>query len=652
MRTVGLALCALAVFSLVFYGAFARELEREIPVHNAVQTIWERADRPVATGELSRAWVWGPRAIAQSTEYYEASPGGTRTLVYFDKGRLDILDESANRTSPWYATGALLVAEMLSGEINIGGENTVPRDVPEIAVAGDAGHENAVTYATLAPYSAVADDAEPVEQAVGSEVLATLNAAGEIDPNGMASSGIYISSYSEVTGRNIAEPFESWARSLGYPDLYLLGHPLTEPFWVDTIVLDTPKRVLVQAFERRVMTYTPDLAPEWRVESANVGIHYREWRGLSAPLHPDLVPVAATVMFGEELVQAAIDHGIDPHMFAAISETASGGNPYLVNGNRSGLMQVVSAEPVIDPSANAAAAAKVLSALIPSGTKVDWTTVLTAYYGSSDRVADTLDLYEQLKSLQAYTLQQIAGAPVDLVTFGGPLSSGPVAYYDPSYTVAWWEWALTYYDGLGMVAPNWAPDPYGYYCVRPGYLPGERLRVHANGRTLDCTVGDMVADRDLANWLSKWSIEVNWPMFVALGLDQNNQARVEYSGDSPKPPPPVTYVAQSPDGLPVVPGDGSTPYYPAYPSSPEPPPPPGQAPIPPPAPAIAPVPPVEAVNVPEESDPAPVPPPAPAPEPVPPPVVEPDPEPAPAPPPMAPPVEQPAGGDPAPPPGR
>ncbi len=649
MRTAGLALCALAVFSMVFYGAIARELEREIPVHGTVQTIWERADRPVATGELSRAWVWGPRAVAQSTEYFADSPSGTRTLVYFDKGRLDILDEAGNRTSPWYATGALLVSEMLSGEIEIGGDEAVARDVPEIAVTGDAGHENAVTYATLAPHSVLADDAGPVDAAVGAEILATLNAAGEIDPFGMASTGIYISSYSEATGRNIAEPFESWARDLGYPDLYLLGHPLTEPFWVDTIVLDTPKRVLVQAFERRVMTYTPDLAPEWKVESANVGNHYREWRGLEAPLHPDLVPVAASVMFGEELLAVAIDNGIDPHMFAAISETASGGNPFLVNGNRSGLMQVVSDEPIIDPSANAEAAAKVLTALIPAGPVVDWPTVLAAYYGSSERVADTIDLYDQLQSLQAYTLQQVAGEPVDLVTFGGPLSNGPVAYYDPSYTVDWWEWALTYYQGLGLVAPNWAPDPYGYYCVRPGYLPGERLRVHANGRTLDCTVGDMVADRDLGNWLSKWSIEMNWPMFVALGLDQNNQAQVEYPGDSPRPAPPVTYYAQSPEGLPVVPG-GSTPYVPYYPSSPEPPPPPGQAPIPPPAPAIAPVPPVESVNVPGDPDPVPVAPPAPAPDPVPPPVVEPEPEPAPAP--VAPPVEQPSTADPAPPPGR
>lgn len=42
--------------------------------------------------------------------------------------------------------------------------------------------------------------------------------------------------------------------------------------------------VLVQAFERRILTYTPDNDPSWRVEMGNVGRHYYEWRyGTPAP---------------------------------------------------------------------------------------------------------------------------------------------------------------------------------------------------------------------------------------------------------------------------------------------------------------------------------------------------------------------------------
>ena len=36
--------------------------------------------------------------------------------------------------------------------------------------------------------------------------------------------------------------------------------------------------VLVQIYERRVLTYTPANPPEWQVEMGNVGRHYYLWR--------------------------------------------------------------------------------------------------------------------------------------------------------------------------------------------------------------------------------------------------------------------------------------------------------------------------------------------------------------------------------------
>jgi uncharacterized protein YkwD len=38
-----------------------------------------------------------------------------------------------------------------------------------------------------------------------------------------------------------------------------------------------PKKVLVQVFERRVLTYTPDNPEGWKVESGNVGLHFYHW---------------------------------------------------------------------------------------------------------------------------------------------------------------------------------------------------------------------------------------------------------------------------------------------------------------------------------------------------------------------------------------
>ena len=36
--------------------------------------------------------------------------------------------------------------------------------------------------------------------------------------------------------------------------------------------------MLIQAFERRVLTYMPGNPPAFQVEMGNVGAHYRDWR--------------------------------------------------------------------------------------------------------------------------------------------------------------------------------------------------------------------------------------------------------------------------------------------------------------------------------------------------------------------------------------
>jgi hypothetical protein len=60
--------------------------------------------------------------------------------------------------------------------------------------------------------------------------------------------------------------------------LYLFGHPITAPVWVQARVGGVEQWVLVQLLERRVLTYTPANAPAWQVEMGNVGQHYYRWR--------------------------------------------------------------------------------------------------------------------------------------------------------------------------------------------------------------------------------------------------------------------------------------------------------------------------------------------------------------------------------------
>ncbi len=55
---------------------------------------------------------------------------------------------------------------------------------------------------------------------------------------------------------------------------YATGFPVTEAYWTTVRVAGTSRQVLMQAFERRVLTYTPGNPAGFEVEAGNVGAHY------------------------------------------------------------------------------------------------------------------------------------------------------------------------------------------------------------------------------------------------------------------------------------------------------------------------------------------------------------------------------------------
>jgi outer membrane protein assembly factor BamB len=101
-------------------------------------------------------------------------------------------------------------------------------------------------------------------------------------------------SYDTVTHHYIADVFRDYATLVGpvyrgsyvFVDepvfygqsLYIFGRPITEPYWTRALVGGTEKDIMVQLFERRVLTYTPSNSPANRVEMGNVGQHYFAWR--------------------------------------------------------------------------------------------------------------------------------------------------------------------------------------------------------------------------------------------------------------------------------------------------------------------------------------------------------------------------------------
>ncbi len=543
-------------------------------INKTVESIWERSDGPVSRKQVDRAWLWGPEPVTTSTEYYPGSPSGLRTLVYYDKGRLDILNPESNTGDEWYAVGGLLVQEMLAGRVQLGDAFFVDRPAPEIPLTGDFGQVSPVTYRTLAPFTSawqggdVANAQERQAQPRAGEIVAVhLGGDGGIDPGLHAGSSVYYGSFDDTTNHNIADVFDRWVGAQPYPSLYLLGHPISEPYWVDTVVNGEGQTVLIQAFERRVLTYNPNRPVGWQVESSNAGQHYRAWRSLATVTDPEYMPLAAEIPFGEEVVGSALRWDVDPFMLAAISKVTSSGNLQDINANGGrGLLAVhprlhdiPGLEALVDPAINADNGARALKFWMPDGVEsFDWRSVLANYYthGNVDWssaslesfVHNVLEAYDDLRGEHP----RLEAGPAASEVWGGVLATGPAAFYDPSYTTPWWERTQQLYASKGVIAASYEPDPDGYYCVRPGYVPGERLRLRANGVTITCTIGDMVADHDLHNWLlvSGWAVELSWSAFSALGLQHYNYVEVDYPGSWAKSVPPIPPPAPKPQNPP------------------------------------------------------------------------------------------------------
>jgi len=504
-----------------------------LPIHPIAQTIWDNADGPVSRLEVTRGWLLGPAPLAMTVERYDDSPTGTRQLVYFDKGRLDILDVNTSSNNYWSAPGGQLVTELLSGSIQLGADRWIERGTARIPVTGDLEQPDGVTYATLGklatlPHTLRVNGAKATSapSRIGTSITATLAADGSIDADGYAGTDVVVSGWDDVTKHNIAAPFQTWGESQVYEWLYVLGHPLTEPYWVDTLVNGVEKQVLVQAFERRILSYTPDNPGEWQTESGNVGLHYRAWRGLTQPSDATLAPLAASVPFGEELVAAAQVAGIDPYLLAAVSEVHSAGDPFVESTSGIGLLGVRTdiAPTNADPASNAIVGAQELARLLAESG--DERATLVSYYGVEDATAfvdSVLATRDSLRQRQSSPAEVSVSQPLTQV------ASGAASAFGESYAAGWWERHLAWTASWGGAVPGWSADPLGYYCVAPGYAAGDRLRLVANSLSIDCTIGGEAGDPWLP-YVGDGVVALSQPAFDALGLHGNNHVRVFHLG--------------------------------------------------------------------------------------------------------------------------
>ncbi len=250
---------------------------------------WERTDRLVASEQVSRTWMWGPEAIADiRTEPYVDAPGGERQVQYYDKARMELNDPEGDSSSGWHVTNGLLVVEMMTGNVQLGDDAYEHRGLAFVYVAGDQVDDpESPTYVTIGQLT----NREP--HPAGEPIIATVDRnAGIASNTDLARYDVRPAAVIEQTGHAVASVFWDFMNSQGEifvegevttgnlfeNPFYATGYPVTEAFWVHVPVGGEKTWVLLQCFERRCLTYTPDNAEGWRVEAGNVGRHYYEWQ--------------------------------------------------------------------------------------------------------------------------------------------------------------------------------------------------------------------------------------------------------------------------------------------------------------------------------------------------------------------------------------
>jgi hypothetical protein len=271
------------------------------------EAVWNRTDKPVADGAATRTFLWGPQPFSAAVqEDYAQAPGGKRLVQYFDKSRMEITFPDSDKTSPYYVTNGLLALELMSGKLQTGDNSFADRSPSNIGVAGDPDDTSGPSYATLGGFRSQASDA------TGQAVTTALDRAGN-RREASAEFGSYnvkLAKFEAQTSHNIAQPFWDFLNQSGRvrtpdgkletgrlfePVYYATGLPVTEPYWAKVKVGGSLKDVLVQAFERRVLTYTPANPAGFQVEMGNVGQHYYTWRYTTPqPQPPAAQPVAKT----------------------------------------------------------------------------------------------------------------------------------------------------------------------------------------------------------------------------------------------------------------------------------------------------------------------------------------------------------------------
>lgn len=218
-------------------------------------------------GESTLPNFWGPVRLA-SDGLYEPYNGGKRLVQYFDKGRMEISNGSAGLP---YVSFGLLASQMVTGDVQVGDDAFTHYPPSLVRIAGD---ENGLgpSYRTIYENRAqlLAPRGSKPRQELG--LLFDKQNHLNVSQNPANTGGpIANGAYDSITQHNILTAFAEYRLRAG---VETIGLAISEPFAAYFTVGGVDRAIAVQVFERRVLTYTEDNPPAFRVEMGNIGRHY------------------------------------------------------------------------------------------------------------------------------------------------------------------------------------------------------------------------------------------------------------------------------------------------------------------------------------------------------------------------------------------
>ncbi len=264
------------------------------------RTRWEYSDKLVSDGPNSgRGYAWGPNSFGALEEPYKEAPNSSRLVQYFDKSRMELASDPLSLDTR-FVTNGLLTKELISGLVQTGDNSYIARIPSATTIVGDDIPLNpSPTYASFRYVTSLELGQNPRPAAVGQSVTQAINRVGEVIYLAKAPVEVKIGYYDAVFGHNVPDIFRAYQNLQGLvwngylyatgkvytddPTSNVFGLAISDPYWTKAIVGGGEKEVLVQVFERRVLTYTPSNPPAYQIEMGNIGQHYFQWRYSGVP---------------------------------------------------------------------------------------------------------------------------------------------------------------------------------------------------------------------------------------------------------------------------------------------------------------------------------------------------------------------------------